>query len=90
MYIRFFSLIYNLVARKVLDIFNKYADQMCISSITLSELLHGAEKSLKQEYNFRRIEYFTSRLEVLSYDNRASSDYGNIRAYLERKGKTFG
>lgn len=75
---------------EVLDIFNKYADQMCISSITLSELFHGAEKSAKQEHNFRRIEDFISRLEVLPYDNRASSHYGNIRADLERKGKIIG
>ena len=26
---------------KVLDTFNQHAGQMCISSITLSELLHG-------------------------------------------------
>ncbi len=75
---------------KVLSIFNEHADQMCISSITLSELFHGAEKSLKKEQNFHRIEDFISRLEVLSYDNRASSHYGNIRADLERKGKTIG
>ena len=75
---------------KVLDVFNKHAAQMCISSITLSELFHGAEKSVKQEHNFRRIEDFISRLEVLSYDKRASSHYGNIRTDLERKGKTIG
>ena len=75
---------------KVLSIFNEHADQMCISSITLSELFHGAEKSVKQEHNFHRIKDFISRLEVLSYDNKASSHYGNIRADLERKGKTIG
>ena len=30
---------------EILDIFNAHAGQMCISSITLAELLHGVEKS---------------------------------------------
>ena len=74
----------------VLDKFNLHAGQMCISSITLSELFHGAEKSVKTEQNLNRIEDFCSRLEVLAYDDRASSHYGNIRAQLEQKGKLIG
>lgn len=74
----------------VLDVFNQHAGQMSISSITLSELFHGAENSVKTEQNLHRIEDFYSRLEVLAYDDRASSHYGNIRAQLEKKGKTIG
>lgn len=32
--------------------FNRHAGQMCISAITLAELLHGAEKSTKPEQTF--------------------------------------
>jgi len=35
---------------EVLDIFNAHARQMCISSITLAELLHGVEKSSMVNY----------------------------------------
>ncbi len=30
---------------ELLDIFNKHVDQMCISTITLAELMPGVEKS---------------------------------------------
>ncbi len=63
---------------------------MCISSITLAELLHGAEKSERQEHNLNQVEDFISRLEVLAYDEKSAAHYGNIRADLERKGKTIG
>jgi len=74
----------------LLDIFNTHVGHMCISSITLAELLHGAEKSKRQEQNLHRVEDFVSRLEVLTYDEKAAAHYGQIRADLERKGQTIG
>jgi tRNA(fMet)-specific endonuclease VapC len=76
--------------RQALEIFNLHAGQMCISSITLAEMLHGAEKSAMPDQNLRRIEDFTSRLQVLEYGNKAAAHYGDIRADLERKGTTIG
>ena len=75
---------------EVLKTFNLHADQMCISSITLAELLHGAEKSAQLEHNLRQVEDFTSRLDVLTYGNKAAAHYGDIRADLEQKGTTIG
>ena len=49
---------------EILDVFNLHARQMTISSITLAELLHGAEKSTKPEQNFR----YVSRDVVDYYD----------------------
>jgi len=74
----------------LLDIFNEHVGHMSISSITLAELLHGAEKSERQEHNMNQVEDFISRLEVLSYNEKSAAHYGNIRADLERKGKTIG
>jgi tRNA(fMet)-specific endonuclease VapC len=74
----------------VLDRFNLHAGQMCISAITLSELLHGAEKSARKEQNLRQVEDFVSRLEVLDYGPKAAAHYGEIRADLERKGTPIG
>lgn len=75
---------------EVLDTFNRHAGQLCISSITLAELLHGAEKSARPEHNLQQIDNFTSRLEVLDYNNNAAAHYGDIRATLERNGTPIG
>lgn len=75
---------------EVLGVFNDHAGHMCISAVTLAELLHGAEKSEQQEHNFRKIEDFISRLDVLVYGDNAAAHYGEIRSNLERKGKSIG
>ena len=75
---------------EALEVFNLHTGQMCISSITLAELLHGAEKSSKPEHNMQQVEDFVSRLEVLEYGIKAASHYGDICADLERKGTVIG
>ncbi len=75
---------------EVLGTFNAHAGQMCISSITLAELLHGVEKSSMVSRNLRKVEDFVSRLDVLSYGDSAASHYGSIRANLEKKGTPIG
>jgi len=75
---------------EVLTVFNKHAGQVCISSITLAELLHGAEKSERTEHNLAIVEDFVSRLDVLNYGAKAAGHYGDIRADLERKGSVIG
>ena len=73
-----------------LNTFNQHAGQLCVSSITMAELLHGVEKSAKPDHNLRQVEDFMSRLSVLEYGNKAAAHYGNIRAVLERKGTPIG
>ncbi len=75
---------------EMLKTFNQHAGQLCISSITLAELLHGVEKSRFVEQNLKNVENFISRLEVLEYSYKAASHYGDIRADLERKGTSIG
>ena len=75
---------------EALATFNQHAGQLCISSISLAELLHGAEKSAKPDHNLRQVEDFISRLIVLDYGNKAAAHYGDIRAVLERKGTPIG
>ena len=75
---------------ELLDIFNRHAGRMCISSITMAELLHGVEKSAFPDHNLRRVEDFVSRLETLAYGAKAAAHYGNIRSDLERKGCIIG
>lgn len=75
---------------EVLATFNQHVGQMCISSITLAELLHGVEKSAKKTHNLKQVEEFVSRLDVLEYGTKAANHYGEIRANLEKAGKTIG
>jgi tRNA(fMet)-specific endonuclease VapC len=75
---------------EVLSTFNDNASRMAISSITLAELLHGAEKSTRVSENLSAIEDFCSRLEVLPYGAKAAQHYGAIRASLEKMGEPIG
>jgi tRNA(fMet)-specific endonuclease VapC len=75
---------------EVLSIFNANASRMAISSITLAELLHGAEKSSRVSENLAAVEDFCSRLQVLPYGPKAAQHYGAIRAALEKLGQPIG
>ncbi len=70
--------------------FNANTDTLCISSVTLAELYYGAEKSAKQKQNREIVESFCSRLTVLNFDEKASWNFGEIRADLERQGTPIG
>lgn len=70
--------------------FKANASRMAISSITLPELMHGAEKSSRVSGNLSTIEGFCSRLAVLPYGAKAAQHYGAIRAALERSGQPMG
>ena len=75
---------------QVLEVFNRQHGRMAISSITLAELVHGAEKSSDVSRNTAVVEDFVSRLAVLPYDDKAAWQYGNIRAALEKLGQPIG
>lgn len=70
--------------------FETHYGQMCISTITLMELIYGAEKSSNPERNLRDIEGFAARLDVLPYDDEAASHSGQLRAELVKAGKPIG
>jgi tRNA(fMet)-specific endonuclease VapC len=72
------------------DRFNRLAEQLCISSITLGELLYGVEKSRRRLDNLQAIEHFKARLEVLPFGEKAAAHYGQIRARLEGTGRPAG
>ena len=75
---------------EVLSTFNANTSRMAISSVTLAELFHGAEKSSRVSENLAAIEDFCSRLEVLPYGPKAAQHYGAIRAALEKLGQPIG
>lgn len=75
---------------EVLEYFNRYASQLCVSSITVAELYYGAEKSQFPERNLWVVEDFLSRLTILSYEPKAAAHFGNIKAVLSKQGKVIG
>ena len=70
--------------------FQQHQNHLCISSIVLSELLYGAEKSSQPEKSLALIEGMAARLEVLSFDEHAAAHAAEIRADLARKGTPIG
>ncbi|MEB3900623.1 tRNA(fMet)-specific endonuclease VapC [Pseudomonas putida] len=74
----------------VREAFNRHHGQLSISTITLMELIYGAEKSAAPERNLAVIEGFAARLEVLEYDNHAAAHTGQLRAELAREGRPIG
>jgi len=61
-----------------------------ISSITLSELEYGVQKSGNPERNRIALIEFLAPVDILHYDDMAAIEYGKIRTYLERQGKIIG
>lgn len=70
--------------------FKRHHDQMCISSVTLMELIYGAEKSANPQRNLMDVEGFAARLEVLDYGREAAAHTGQLRAELARAGTPIG
>lgn len=72
---------------EVRERFNSVFSQICVSSITVAELVYGAENSAQPEHNLMVVENFLSRLQVLDYGTEAAIQYGNIKAHLKKLGQ---
>ncbi len=70
--------------------FQKHEGEMCISAVTLGELVFGAEHSQQVERNLTDIEALVARLEVLPLDSKAAYHFGQIRAALYTIGQPIG
>lgn len=70
--------------------FNAEAASLCISTVTMAELLYGAEKSARPAENRQQVDSFSARLDVLPFDDVAAAHFGEIRASLERNGQVIG
>lgn len=76
--------------REVKRRFQQHHSQMGISTVTLGELVFGAEHSQQVERNLADIEAMAARLEVLPFDDKAAYHFGQIRAALYRLGQPIG
>ena len=75
---------------KLRERFDRLAEELCVSSITLGELYHGVEKSARRSENLLGLEAFIARLEVLPFSPKAAAHYGQMRDELERAGRPIG
>ncbi|HTT82831.1 MAG TPA: type II toxin-antitoxin system VapC family toxin [Rhizomicrobium sp.] len=75
---------------KLHETFNRLAERLSISTVTLAELAYGAEKSARCLENLQAVEQFAARLDVLAFSPKAAAHYGQIRVALERSGKLIG
>lgn len=75
---------------EVREKFEKHAGQMCISSVTLMELVYGAECSLNPDRNLEVVEGFVARLQVLDFDHHAAVHAAQLRAELKKAGQPIG
>ena len=66
------------------------ADELCLSSISLSELLFGAAKSQQPAKAMEAISAIGEVLEIAAFDQAAARAYGPLRAELERQGRPIG
>ncbi len=74
----------------VLAPFSQNSAAMALSSISVAELIYGAEKSSAVARNLASVDEFCSQVTVLDYGRPAAAHYGNIRAALQRSGTPIG
>ncbi len=77
--------------KKVLAHLQKVKPQdVCISSVTYAELMHGVYKSQAIERNQLALSVLLSNIEIMTFDAEAAESYGRIRADLEKNGTPIG
>lgn len=76
--------------QQVRETFKRYHGQLCVSVVTVGELVFGAERSARPEGNLADVEALLARLDVLPFDESAANHFGQLRAELYRVGKPIG
>ena len=64
--------------------------EICISSVTYAELVHGVEKSKMVEKNRVALALLLANIEIMNFDSLAAESYGKVRADLEKRGTPIG
>lgn len=62
-------------------------DDVATTWVTAAELHYGAAKSIAPEKNRRLVESFLGTLPVLGLDEASAQLFGEIKAFLERRGQ---
>jgi tRNA(fMet)-specific endonuclease VapC len=83
-----------IIKQKPLSVKQKFESfeigELCISSITVSELMYGVYKSQQVKRNLQALEKFLMPFEIVEFDFDAAIAYGKIRSALEKKEQVIG
>ena len=77
----------EVVLQKILK---HHPSDICISSITYAELMHGVEKSQSKDKNRLALTLLLSPIQIIDFDSHAAEEYGKIKADLQSQGKIIG
>lgn len=69
---------------------NRHDGRIAVSTITVTELIFGAERSVDPDRNTRAVEEILDHLTVLPFDTEAAQQAGEIRATLTTAGVPIG
>jgi len=65
-------------------------NEIYLSSVTVSELYYGVEKSSKLEKNLEALKGFLTPFQIINFDHESAEVSGRVRSDLERKGTVIG
>ena len=65
-------------------------NEIYLSSITVSELYYGVEKSTQVDKNLEALKGFLTPFQVVDFDLRSAERFGQVRSNLEKKGTVIG
>jgi len=76
--------------KKIREAFTEHAEHLSMSSVSLGELIYGAEKSQHTARNLADIDALAARMDIISFDEEAAIHFGQLRAELASAGKIIG
>ncbi len=62
-------------------------EELAATSITVAELVHGAEKSARPGENLARLDVLLAAMTIMPFDEIAARSFGKLKAHLERMGE---
>ena len=81
----------NKSSEKIISKFKRFSpSEINLPSITVAELLYGAEKSKAKKKNWAIVENFVSTFEIVPFDEKSCEIYTRIRTSLEKSGLPIG
>jgi tRNA(fMet)-specific endonuclease VapC len=83
-----------IIKQKPIEVIQKLrsldVSDVCISSISLSELENGVSKSAHPLKNKIALTQFLGPIDIYDFDDKAAEIYGSLRTHLEKNGTPIG